>query len=943
MLEINHRYLPFGTTGALIFISGAESNGKTGASALNEEISKKEIGTICVVTSKTFSHPETFDSVDPLVTILSIVLPPGPETNDSVFAAFLKIKKSLRKGNLLFLIEPDCESRFPLFLSKLLVASEPSIDDKELEDRIYHFGYSFQDSDHATFRKFLSRHKEGSSFPDIPPGEFSVSSLLIREGKRNSVLKYKIQYEPGIENLTKINAVPITEADLKTSPRSFQSLEINAIEIENLEGKEKPKEFAVLAPSPSVVQELKPESPAPPISTESSKIETSSPSSEKVSPKSETSSPKPETAPVPALDETKKKTKETKPAETEPEVRKEKTAAGAKTKLPLQIKLMAVISLLMTFTVSTIIFFASSAFRGDSELRVLQNNLNLVNILGLKIKTDINDILSNGKQIANALHQGKEGISFADIFFQNDPDFIYAGLYQVVQNNPTTIHEFFNEPYLSEIKSSQKEISNLISSRPNLIQKSILTGGRIENLSAEFKEPIFAIAIPSSSGSDPKVLVLILRLEKFLNAFQKQDISEVFLVNGEGDLIAHSDPKLLQSNTNFMNLPIVEMMVNSSENTKQTEYKDKDGKSWFGSFQKLGFGGGAVVSIVPEDKAFEAVYRIQKTNLLIMGIALCLALIIVFFFAKTITKPILNLLQATTEIARGNFKIGIRSSTRDEVGLLTDYFVDMGKGLEEREKVKDALGRFVNKEIAEMVLKQELTLGGERKMCAIFFSDIRSFTAISEKLEPEEVVEFLNEYMTEMVHCVNETHGIVDKFIGDAIMATWGAAKTSDQDAENAVNGALMMRAALLRFNQGRGGDKRPIIKIGCGLNYGPVIAGQIGSEQRLEYTVIGDAVNLASRVEALNKPFGTDILITQDMLNHVSHLFNVEKMQSIKVKGKEEPQTIYAVLGRKDDPNCPKSVEELRAKIGIVWEPSKKKESGDGEPGEEVKYEILD
>ncbi|MBV6350510.1 adenylate/guanylate cyclase domain-containing protein, partial [Leptospira interrogans] len=616
----------------------------------------------------------------------------------------------------------------------------------------------------------------------------------------------------------------------------------------------------------------------------------------------------------------------------------ELSTSQVKSKFPLQIKLMAVISILMTFTVSTIIFFASSAFRDDSEVRVLQNNLNLVNILGLKIKTDIKEILTNGKQMVGALVQGKQGISFADIFFQNDPDFIYAGLFQMEGNIPTMVNEFFNEPYLSELKVSSKEISDLVRNRPGLIQKSVLTGGRMENLSAEFKEPILAIAIPSS-GSNSKILVLILRLEKFLNAFQKQDISEIFLVNGEGDLIAHSDPKLLQSNTNFMNLPIVESMVKSSENTKQIEYKDKDGNAWFGSYQKLGFGGAAVVSIVPENKAFEAVYKIQKTNLLIMGIALCLALIIVFFFAKTITKPVLNLLRATTEIAQGNFKIKISSITNDEVGLLTDYFVDMSKGLEEREKVKDALGRFVNKEIAEMVLKHELTLGGERKMCAIFFSDIRSFTSISEKLQPEEVVEFLNEYMTEMVHCVNETHGIVDKFIGDAIMATWGAAKTSDRDAENAVNGALMMREALIKFNQGRGGEKKPIIQIGCGLNFGPVIAGQIGSEQRLEYTVIGDAVNLASRVEALNKPFGTDILITQDLLDHVSEIFNVEKMQSIKVKGKEEPQVIYAVLGRKDDPNCPKSLEELRERVGIVWEPPKK--GSDSE--KEVKYEILD
>ncbi|TGK25756.1 HAMP domain-containing protein [Leptospira yasudae] len=971
MLEINHRYLPFGTSGALLFISGANSKSRTDLSLLSEEIAKKEIGTICVISNDHSIDAETLDSIDPLVTVLSIQIPPGPETNDSVFGTFLKIQKFLKRGNLLFLIEPDCESRFPLFLSKLLLASDPSLTDSELESRVSRFGYSAPDGDQAVFRKFLSRHKDPHSFHEIPPGEFSVSSHLVREGRRPSALKYKIQYEPGVENLTKIKAVPLTEEDRKNQKIGFQSSPIHAIEIDHLEDDQKLKEISVDPPphSSSVAAETSPSSSISDSTTVNGSASTTAPApatngkeSTNGSAASAASTAPPESAQeasvnrseassqksVDKTDSAKTKSassqNQNSPVAKSPADDGDKQASGssAKTKLPLQIKLMAVISLLMTITVSTIIFFASSAFRGDSEVRVLQNNLNLVNILGLKIKTDINEILSNGKQIVGALAQGKAGLSFADIFFQNDPDFIYAGLFQIENNTPSSINEFFNEPYLSEVKVSPKEISDLIAGRPGLITKSVLTGGRMENLSAEFKEPIFAIAVPSSS-SNPKVLVLILRLEKFLNAFQKQDISEVFLVNGEGDLIAHSDPKLLQSNTNFMNLPIVESMVNSSENTKQTEYKDKEGKSWFGSFQKLGFGGGAVISIVPEDKAFEAVYRIQRTNLLIMGIALCLALIIVFFFAKTITKPLLNLLHATTEIARGNFKIGISSTTRDEVGLLTDYFVDMGKGLEEREKVKDALGRFVNKEIAEMVLKQELTLGGERKMCAIFFSDIRSFTAISEKLQPEEVVEFLNEYMTEMVHCVNETHGIVDKFIGDAIMATWGAAKTSDQDAANAVTGALMMREALLRFNQGRGGDKKPIIKIGCGLNYGPVIAGQIGSEQRLEYTVIGDAVNLASRVEALNKPFGTDILITQDLLDHVPGLFNVEKMQSIKVKGKSEPQVIYAVLGRKDDPNCPKNIEELRNRIGIVWEPPKKGKSEGGEPGEEVKYEILD
>ncbi|MBE8363726.1 adenylate/guanylate cyclase domain-containing protein [Leptospira borgpetersenii] len=982
MLEIHRRYLPFGTSGVLLFISGSQSNSRIDTSILSQEITKKEIGTVCFISNETSIDSNTLESIPPSVTVLSILIPPGPETNDSVYGAFLQIQKFLKKGNLLFLIAPDCETRFPLLLSKLLLAASPSMSNSELQSQIFHFGYSAPDQ--TTFRRYLAKQKEQHSFPEIPPGEFSVSVHLVQKGKHTSTSK--IQHE---ESLTKN---PIKTKEEKKSPKSsFKSSSIHAVEIDDLDDIQKLKEFPVavslehsqiinkeniisdLSPTPekhsqiiNKENDISDSNPAPEehsqIVNKENDISDSNPAPEEHSQIINKENVIPDSNSTPEehsqiinkeniISDSNPTSKSAAPlSDTKPPSRRavsksEKDALPSsvvvKSKFPLQIKLMAVISVLMTFTVSTIIFFASSAFREDSEVRVLQNNLNLVNILGLKIKTDIKEILSNGKQIVGALVKGNEGISFADIFFQNDPDFIYAGLYQIEGDAPFAVNQFYNEPYLNELSVSPKTISNLVQNRSGFIQKSILTGGRMENLSAEFKEPIFAIAIPSS-GSNSKVLVLILRLEKFLNAFQKQDISDVFMVNGEGELIAHSDAKLLQSNANFMNLPIVESMVKSSENTKQIEYKDKDGKVWFGSYQKLGFGGAAVISIVPEDKAFEAVYKIQKTNLLIMGIALCLALLIVFFFAKTITKPLLHLLQATTEIARGNFKIKISSTTKDEVGLLTDYFVDMGKGLEEREKVKDALGRFVNKEIAEMVLKHELTLGGERKMCAIFFSDIRSFTSISEKLQPEEVVEFLNEYMTEMVHCVNETHGIVDKFIGDAIMATWGAAKTSDKDAENAINGSLMMREALLKFNQGRGGEKKPIIQIGCGLNYGPVIAGQIGSEQRLEYTVIGDAVNLASRVEALNKPFGTDILITQNLLDHVPDIFNVEKMQSIKVKGKEEPQVIYAVLGRKDDPDCPKSVEELRKKIGIVWEPPKKDKAKDPEAGE-VKYEILD
>jgi adenylate cyclase len=199
-----------------------------------------------------------------------------------------------------------------------------------------------------------------------------------------------------------------------------------------------------------------------------------------------------------------------------------------------------------------------------------------------------------------------------------------------------------------------------------------------------------------------------------------------------------------------------------------------------------------------------------------------------------------------------------------------------------------------------------------------------------------------------MVECVDRTGGLVDKFIGDAIMAEWGILVSKGNDTENAINSALMMRMALLEFNKERAAKNKPLIKMGAGINTGPVLAGQIGSEDRMEITVIGDAVNLASRIEALNKPFGTDIIISEDSYNLVKDIFAADKMAPIMVKGKDEPQQIYAVLGRFDDPQRIKSIQELRDMLGTKVMPFRRRKDDSQDENkkqiieEEVKYEII-
>ena len=618
-------------------------------------------------------------------------------------------------------------------------------------------------------------------------------------------------------------------------------------------------------------------------------------------------------------------------------------------KLTIRIKLMVIISSIIFLSLSAIIYLATFFFKKDSENRIRENDLQITNIISLKLKSEFFSLASNMTLLGLNLSDKSDcdDPELRSLFFNNAKDVLFVGIYLAKDefNNPK--FSCLNPNFLNKDFSTPESYEAIINFNKAYFKKSMQGSTLLKNFSPQIKDAVLAYSFPfQNKGGDKSIIVSFLKVSNIKETFSSSGASTTFLVDDEGGVLIHPDKKKMIEGVNFSNLVIVKSMLTSKlDNSQQGYYEEGVGDS-IGTYNKLGFTGGGIISTIPESKAFEEVYNLQRRNIYLMIAVLNLTIIIVFIYSKTLTDPILKLVFASGKIGEGDYSVRIDPKSGDEIGLLTNSFNHMSLGLEEREKLKVSFGKFVNKELAEMAMKGEIKLGGERKYCAIFFSDIRSFTSISEKLEPEEVVEFLNQYMTEMVNCVNKTGGIVDKFIGDAIMATWGALNPLPNETEAAVTASLMMRTALQEFNVGRGGDKKPIIKIGCGINSGYVISGQIGSNERLEYTVIGDSVNLASRIESLNKPFGCDILISQDSYEQVKDIFKVEKMPSIKVKGKEDPQTIYSVLGRLDDPDCPPDMRTLRKILHIDFDeeslhPKKKKDSEDGED-KEVKYEIL-
>ena len=213
--------------------------------------------------------------------------------------------------------------------------------------------------------------------------------------------------------------------------------------------------------------------------------------------------------------------------------------------------------------------------------------------------------------------------------------------------------------------------------------------------------------------------------------------------------------------------------------------------------------------------------------------------------------------------------------------------------------MKALFNKFHGSSVTESLLASDkVSVGGTKRSVVVLFSDIRSFTSYSESRKPEEVVGMLNEYFGYMVNVIHRNHGVVDKFIGDAIMAVWGAPQSTGDDAYHAVRAALEMRQALAELNKVREARGEEPILIGVGLHCGDAISGTIGSENRMEFTVIGNTVNTSSRIEASTKAFGADLLISEDLAELVKHRFKIELAGKTEVKGRSEVLSLFKVRG---------------------------------------------
>ena len=600
-----------------------------------------------------------------------------------------------------------------------------------------------------------------------------------------------------------------------------------------------------------------------------------------------------------------------------------------KIKYPISLKQILLFSFLIILVLGVSTSLVSTLIRADDRIKAEENNLALNSRTAQTVESAFENIKSNTYVLFEAFYavnDSKQKDALAQSFFRSNQDILFVSSEETgLLFNPSA--EQFSQAVKDFLKTP--EFQNLINSTSSGAQHKT----SYFNAEKIFDAPSVVFVYKYGPANNLHTGIVGYDVQSLTELMSTGSNNASLLADSNAHILVNPDYGSKKVLSEGIEVIIKELLENPSETNTQ---RVVDGV--FTAVHQIKDDLFAITTI-SERSVYAVINRTTYRIILFSLAVLFIAIILIRILSNGITNPIKELVGAAGQIEKGEFELSIKPRTRDEIGLLTESFVQMGKGLSEREKLMVSFSKFTNKTIAQKAASGELTLDGENRNATIFFSDIRSFTAMSEKMQPNEVVEFLNVYMTKMVDCVNKTGGVVDKYIGDAIMAVWGAPESSGSpasDALNAVTAALMMRVELFKFNKERAAAGLSPVKIGCGINSGPVVAGQIGSEERMEYTVIGDAVNLASRTEALNKPFATDVLITENTYNLIKDKIVVQEMPGVHVKGKTDAIKMFAVInlaGR----GKPETIDDVRKIIGATAPDLAKVNTDD----EEKKYNI--
>jgi len=438
----------------------------------------------------------------------------------------------------------------------------------------------------------------------------------------------------------------------------------------------------------------------------------------------------------------------------------------------------------------------------------------------------------------------------------------------------------------------------------------ILDGITVPYLDSSTKHPTITIyhKVLNNAGALVGILGVdvdvALASSNMITNFPALENGQKILVNDDAVVLLHPDNTKV--GLDFSNTG-EELDIQLSEDIRNPNLKHKQyvgrrmNQEWYMGFYRTKDAQITLVLSVPAKTVFKPLRQLT-----FQMAALDLSAIFGLFFllmvvSRKISRPIIDLKNSAVQVTKeGPYRDAIEVKSRDEIGQLTAAFNEMMEGLRQRDFIRDTFGRYVTKEVVKELLDTSdgLKLGGEIREVTIMLSDLRGFTPIAESLRPDQVIEILNSYLSQMSRIISRYKGTINEFIGDAILTFFGAPVKYEDSPARAVACALAMQLGMEDVNRQNKEKGLPLLYMGIGINTGDVIVGNIGSKERAKYGVVGHNINLASRVEGAT--IGGQILITPSTYKQVKDLVIVRTVRSIRFKGVEEDIDLYDVIGIK-------------------------------------------
>ncbi len=387
--------------------------------------------------------------------------------------------------------------------------------------------------------------------------------------------------------------------------------------------------------------------------------------------------------------------------------------------------------------------------------------------------------------------------------------------------------------------------------------------------------------------------------------------SYFFIISGTGTFVTHINPDYIMRESIFSLAE--DLHDNALRETGRTMLKKGSGLVHIGSaltgeeailaHARIPSPGWALGAVFSKRELEQEMVSLNRAMIGLAAVGVALLLIPSVLISRSISKPLRQMAEASHRVENGDLDIDLSNiNSHDEVGQLAKSLTDMSRGLRERDFIRDTFGRYLTKEVVKRILESQdgLKLGGESREISMIMSDLRGFTALTSTMRPEDVIKFLNRYLSNMVDILIELRGTIDEIIGDGILAFFGAPEPAEDHPARAVACALKMQNAMDEMNRRNEEEGLPHLEMGVAVNTGSVVVGNIGSEKRSKYGAVGSQVNITGRIESFTT--GGQVLISQSTYDKLQDLLEIKNVLEVEVKGIHGKVNIYEVSGIRGD-----------------------------------------